>query len=75
MKKSEITDEDILENWTSVNRYLRIAKSHDEPRIWDLIQQERNGKRRHQVLVRLYSKANRLRMQREREAMFVAVPL
>jgi len=64
----KLTNEDILKNWKSVNDYLRTAK--DEKRVWTLLQTEQRNKARHQVLFRIYGKASKLRMHRERVMMF-----
>lgn len=65
-----MTNEEILKNWVSVNSYLRTAKVKDEKRVWQLLWMEQRTKARHQTLARIYGKASRLRMQRERKEVF-----
>lgn len=54
---------DLLKNWHDLNAHI---KELDEKQAWDLLEQEKNGKRRLGFLMRLYGRFNMMRTERER---------
>lgn len=63
-------DDKILQSWETVNSFLRTATAKDEEQVKRLFRAEQRGRARVQVLLRLYSKSSKLRMQRERKEIF-----
>lgn len=61
---------DVLKNWETVNSFLRDVAEKDEPLVWRLLDVEKAYQKRHTVMLRLYGKASRLRMLRERREIF-----
>ena len=59
----QITNATALASWLALNAFL---KSATEPQCWELLKEERTGKKRLNYLIRIYGKANRLRSERER---------
>lgn len=55
---------DILESWKSLNDNI---KDLDEDQVKELLDKEREGKKRTQFLLRLYGRYNTLRTIRERK--------
>jgi len=56
----------VLKTWTDLQEALRTMT---EEECWKLLKQEQNGKCRKQFLLRIYGRANRLRIIRERNAL------
>lgn len=57
------TTSDYLKTWLLLNEGLRTLT---EEQCWRLLAEERAGKRRPQYLLRIFSRANKLRTDRER---------
>lgn len=55
-----------LATWVDLNEALRNV---NETECWTLLKAEQAGKRRVQFLLRIYGRANRLRTERERNAL------
>lgn len=61
-KKKPIT-EPVLKTWIALNNVIRKA---DEAECLRLLQAERSGRRRQQFMLRIHSRLNRVRRERER---------
>ena len=61
--KKPIKEEALL-SWTALNQAL--MSSEDEYECYRLIRVERKGRRRRQFILRIYSRLNKLRADRER---------
>lgn len=53
-------------NWHSLNKTLA---TYTEPQVLDMLEKEKVGKRRHDILIRLHQRYNALRVARERKEM------
>lgn len=61
--KAKITNQ-ALTSWVNLNEELQDC---DEPNAQSLLQQELKGRRRKQFLLRIHSRVNKLRADRERQ--------
>lgn len=55
---------ELLENWTVLNENLAGLHEHE---LKQLLEMERTGKKRVQMLIRIHGRFNKVRAQRERE--------
>lgn len=62
-EKTTISQDDALATWLGLNEALR---EYDEQQCWKLLAAEQAGKRRTNYLLRIFSRANKLRTDRER---------
>jgi uncharacterized protein YbgA (DUF1722 family) len=60
----------VLANWTALNDALRTI---DEKRCRQLLEREKNNKRRVAFLMRIYGKFNQLRCDRERRELLTPI--
>lgn len=57
------TTQNPLSNWVAMNAAL---KELSEEKCWKLLQEEKNGQKRAQFMLRIHGRANKLRAERER---------
>lgn len=60
----------ILDNWTQLNAHIVDA---NEAACVKLLKEELNGQRRRMFILRIHSRLNRVRADREREALMKAI--
>lgn len=63
MVSINLTDDDILANWATLNSHLVILT---EDHVAKLLKKELSGKCRKQILLRLHQRLSSLRTERER---------
>jgi hypothetical protein len=52
-----------LSSWVAMNEALKVLSEKD---CWKLLEQEKNGRKRAQFMLRIHGRANKLRAERER---------
>lgn len=63
MTEQQQTEPRALQTWLLLNEELR---SMTEEQCWALLRKEQQGKKRIQYMLRIFSRANKLRTERER---------
>lgn len=63
MKPMKPKHVELLDNWQQLNARIMRLK---EKEIWALLEYEHNTRARHQIMLRLHSRGNKMRAARER---------
>jgi hypothetical protein len=69
MKHSKPKYVELLDNWQQLNERIMRLK---EEEIWSLLRHEHETRARHQIMLRLHGRGNKLRAARERRELMIS---